>query len=78
MPRFLHWLRAHIGGYFWLPCQNCGRYFGGHEIMHADHGTFVDALGGTWSTCPRCHGTHGPGKEAYLQSLAQPIWVRRP
>lgn len=29
--RFLNRLRAHLGGYFWCPCDNCGRYFGGHE-----------------------------------------------
>lgn len=24
-------LRALFGGYFWLPCPNCGKDFGGHE-----------------------------------------------
>jgi hypothetical protein len=24
-------LKAFIGGYFWLPCPNCGRMFGGQE-----------------------------------------------
>lgn len=23
---------AHMGGFFWLPCPNCGRMFGGHEV----------------------------------------------
>lgn len=30
-PRWWHHLRAHLGGYFWLPCPACGRFFGGHE-----------------------------------------------
>jgi hypothetical protein len=25
-----HW-KAILGGYFWLPCPNCGRMFGGQE-----------------------------------------------
>ena len=29
--RWFHWLYAHIGGYFWLPCPVCGKMFGGHE-----------------------------------------------
>lgn len=24
-------LRAEAGGYFWLPCPNCGRMFAGYE-----------------------------------------------
>lgn len=24
-------MRAHVGGYFWMPCPLCGRMFGGHE-----------------------------------------------
>ena len=34
-PRFriaaVEWLKAKLGGYFWLPCPNCGRNFGGQE-----------------------------------------------
>lgn len=29
---FLHWFWATLWGYFWQPCPNCGRMFGGHEI----------------------------------------------
>ena len=32
MPRFIHRLYAWFSGYFWLPCERCGRMFGGHEI----------------------------------------------
>ena len=29
---WIHHLWAHMWGYFWLPCPNCGRMFGGHEV----------------------------------------------
>jgi hypothetical protein len=32
LPRFVHRVRAFAGGYFWLPCPQCGRPFGGHEV----------------------------------------------
>jgi len=32
MPRWMHRAWARIGGYFWLPCPECGRMFGGHEV----------------------------------------------
>lgn len=31
LPRFVHRAWAGLGGYFWLPCDLCGRYSGGHE-----------------------------------------------
>ena len=31
LPRWVHRVRARLGGYFWLPCPECGRMFGGHE-----------------------------------------------
>lgn len=31
MIRPLRWLRALLGGYFWLPCSLCGKNFGGGE-----------------------------------------------
>ena len=31
-PRWLAHLLARLGGYFWLPCPNCGRNFSGFEI----------------------------------------------
>lgn len=30
-PRWFHRLVAEVGGYFWIPCDVCGRAFGGHE-----------------------------------------------
>lgn len=37
-PRFLHYLIAKLSGYFWLPCERCGRMFGGHEVGYYDSG----------------------------------------
>lgn len=51
-PKPWRWLRAHIGGYFWLPCDVCDRMFSGHEqgngmlIMPGDQNLHV--------TCPLC------------------------
>ena len=28
---FIERLKAEAGDYFWIPCPNCGRMFGGHE-----------------------------------------------
>lgn len=30
-PRWVQFLKAKWGGYFWLPCPVCHRKFGGHE-----------------------------------------------
>jgi hypothetical protein len=57
--RWARWLRAArwanrvyawLGGYFWLPCPQCGRMFGGHECG-AGH---VQREGKDWRTCWRC------------------------
>ena len=32
MNRLWNCVYAHLHCYFWLPCPNCGRYYGGHEI----------------------------------------------
>ena len=54
MPRieFLERLKAWRGGYFWLPCPNCGRMFGGHESLRGE----ILWSAGDWSrgliTCP--------------------------
>lgn len=43
-PRWLQWLRAYLGGYFWGPCPICGEAFGGHE---------TDIAQQVWWTSPR-------------------------
>lgn len=48
--------RAERYGRFWLPCPNCGRWFGGHE----PHGGsfWVDPIRAR-ICCPRCPGQYG-------------------
>lgn len=31
-PRKIQELIAKLGDYFWVPCDICGEYFGGHEV----------------------------------------------
>ena len=31
LRRWMHKVYAFAFGYFWLPCPECGRWFGGHE-----------------------------------------------
>lgn len=41
MPRFFHWVYAHLAGYFWEKCRLCGKGFGGHEescSLYLGHG----------------------------------------
>lgn len=49
--RILHKLYANLFGYFWLPCPNCGKMFGGHE-----HVGFKSMLveGHAYCVCPDC------------------------
>jgi len=51
LPRWVHRLRAHFGGYFWLPCPICGRRFGGHEWKGVI--LWVSASMG-WAACQAC------------------------
>ncbi|MBF6174038.1 hypothetical protein [Nocardia blacklockiae] len=37
LPREPHEAHARVNGYFWLPCELCGRHFGGHEITSSMH-----------------------------------------
>jgi hypothetical protein len=49
--RTYHRIRALLTGYFWLPCPNCGRMFGGHE---KGGGTLWHSIGEGRMCCPRC------------------------
>ena len=49
--RWWHWLRAFLGGYFWLPCVLCGRKYGGHERLQ---GHLMLSWSQGKSTCPKC------------------------
>ncbi len=47
-PRWMSHLYATIHAYFWLPCPNCGRMYGGHE----NHGpTLFTDMGSGSTTC---------------------------
>jgi hypothetical protein len=54
-PRWLNWLRAKLGGLYWLPCVACGKPYGSHErakyaiysSLYTDGGTFK-------AVCWRC------------------------
>lgn len=48
------WLRAKIGGYFWLPCPRCGRKFGGYE--KGGHLALTATRGEV--TCKKCPGEY--------------------
>ena len=55
IPRRLHRLYARLAGYFWLPCPDCGREFGGHETFSPN--ISVTRVGELWSSqilCPDC------------------------
>lgn len=45
-----HW-KAILGGYFWLPCPNCGRMFGGQEGKHGEVLWNRDLAGNGLITC---------------------------
>lgn len=51
IPRPLSRLYALLFGYFWLPCPNCGRWFGGHE----QRGGTIN-VGIHLATCENCVG----------------------
>jgi hypothetical protein len=56
--RWLHRLRALLGGYFWLHCPVCDEMFGGHERPHGSVRRGETGQGVT--SCPRCFVKYGP------------------
>lgn len=48
--RWLNKLYAYFYGYFWLPCELCGKTYGGHEL----HGSLYVANGRGHSVCFDC------------------------
>lgn len=36
LPRWMHRMWARTWGYFWRPCSECGRPYGGHEWRDID------------------------------------------
>lgn len=70
-PRIWHWLRAHLGRYFWLPCPVCGRKFGGHEWKTGSVGSLFQAGLGGAAVCPseRCQAVAKESWRPYLEGL---------
>jgi hypothetical protein len=56
LPRFLHRWYAKANGYFWLPCDLCGRPFGGHEWAATPGGPayLITGPGSGTGVCPGC------------------------
>ena len=65
-------LHAYLAGYFWLPCPNCGRMFGGQELATGTgHSTSIpkpDGSGTGLAICPSCTAL-GVGDRAWAVTL---------
>jgi hypothetical protein len=66
---------AKANGYFWLPCPNCGSYFGGHEwLPDKEHKSSIPVLNEEQpemgekgeSICPACT-LDGVGDRAWAE-----------
>jgi predicted RNA-binding Zn-ribbon protein involved in translation (DUF1610 family) len=51
-PRFIQWIKAFLGGYFWLPCPICGENYGGHEWTG---GSLMTSETAGKMVCPDCN-----------------------
>lgn len=49
-PRFINWIWACWGGYFWLPCPICDELLGGHE----PRGTLMKTRSTGTGVCRNC------------------------
>ena len=61
--RLLNKIYAFIMGYFWLPCPNCGKMFGGHESGHKS----ILKNGNLFTVCPDCQNNPNVKDGAILQ-----------
>lgn len=51
--RIFNCIKAHLCGYFWLPCPICGNNFGGHEWELGNSLNISPTIG--MGVCPDCH-----------------------
>ena len=74
MPRWrwLNWLYALLGGYFWLPCSLCSRKYGGHEYRTSDAYLMHDWNSGE-SVCSNCKEEAERRNEQYMKTHPPPI-----
>lgn len=52
-PRFINWIWALWGAFFWLPCPICHRNFGGHEGRTGSGSSLMITLGSGEGVCWR-------------------------
>lgn len=73
-PRWVQRMWAGVFGYFWLPCRECGRMYGGHETAPGAINVYDPAKDGCFSVCRAC----GPiVRERQLRELEDLGWIRR-
>lgn len=53
-PRFLHRIYAWLNCYFWLPCDLCDEYFGGHEWTDRHVSISANDFGISTGVCTKC------------------------
>ncbi len=54
LVRWFHHAYANLNGYFWLPCDLCGEWHGGHEWHHTNVGLITDRPGIRRGICDAC------------------------
>lgn len=66
-PRWFHRVWAWLFGYFWLPCPDCGRMFGGHESAATTDGPRLLLPGrDDKMACPPCEFRRAQADAAYI------------
>lgn len=73
--RLLHKIYAHAFGYFWLPCPECGKMFGGHEITGHIGGKQC-IMGKVF--CPSCAEADEQDNQVAVMTLEEPTRTRSP
>jgi len=69
-PRFLARLCAFLGGYFWLPCPICGKYFAGFET--STQGLVItQGLGQCVCSHPECVAAAKKQTDEFVKKLPQ-------
>ena len=55
LPRWVHRAYADwLGSYFWITCEDCGKWWGGHEWIDSNQTRRTDPTGGVAAYCPEC------------------------
>jgi len=67
--KFFRRLKAHVLGYFWLPCPICREMFAGYECS----GSLMTDWSSGWGVCPDCVDEANRRNEAYMKANPPPI-----